>query len=112
MRFAIPLVDGKLTTHFGHSELFSIVETDGNGVIAKEEELIPPAHKPGVLPEWLGKEHHVDIILAAGIGESAQTLFGQFGVKVIIGCTVKSARELVIDYYAEKLESGKNACSH
>jgi len=112
MRFAIPLIDGKLTTHFGHSELFAIVETDNNGMITKEEELTPPAHKPGVLPRWLGKEHNVDIVLAAGIGDSAQTLFAKFGVNVITGCAVKSAQELVADYYAQKLDSGKNACSH
>ena len=112
MRFAIPIIDGKLTTHFGHSEFFAIVETDSNGEITKEEELTPPEHKPGVLPEWLSKVQNIDVVLAAGIGGGALTLFKDLGIKVLIGCPVKSARDLIADYYADKLDSGENACNH
>lgn len=112
MRFAIPVVDGKLTTHFGHSDFFAIVETDSNGVIIKEEQLTPPEHKPGVLPAWLSQEQNVDTVLASGIGGGALKLFSELGIKVIIGCTVKSARDLIVDYYAGNLDSGKNACNH
>ncbi|MCG6200514.1 NifB/NifX family molybdenum-iron cluster-binding protein [Psychromonas antarctica] len=112
MRFAIPIIDGKLTTHFGHSDFFALVETDNNGVVIKEDELTPPEHKPGVIPDWLSKEQHIDVVLAAGIGGGALTLFKELGIDVIIGCAVKSACELVADYYADKLDSGQNACSH
>ena len=112
MRFAIPVSDGKLTMHFGHSDFFEVIETDKNGSIIKNEKLTPPAHKPGVLPKWLGKELSIDIVFAGGIGGGALDLFSKLGVPVIIGCAAKTAQELVADYYAEQLALGENACSH
>ncbi|MGB5445252.1 MAG: NifB/NifX family molybdenum-iron cluster-binding protein [Psychromonas sp.] len=112
MRFAIPVIDGKLTMHFGHSQFFMVIETDDDGLIIKEEQLTPPAHQPGVLPDWLAKEQNIDVVLVAGIGGGAIDIFNKLGVQVITGCDEKSAQELVADYYAKNLESGGNACNH
>ena len=112
MRFAIPVIDGKLTMHFGHSDSFMVIETDDQGVITKEENLIPPTHKPGVLPDWLANQQNIEVVLVAGIGGGAIDIFNKLGVEVITGCAEKTAQALVADYYAENLASGGNACNH
>ena len=64
MKIAIPTVNGKLCMHFGHCQVFSIIEVDAEKkqIIGMTDE-VPPAHEPGVLPRWLG-EKEVNIIIA------------------------------------------------
>ena len=52
MKFAIPLAEGVLCTHFGHCQEFAIIHTE-DGEIKRKELHIPPPHEPGVLPRWL-----------------------------------------------------------
>ena len=72
MRFAIPLANGKLTAHFGHCQMFALIEVAENEIMDKQI-LIPPPHEPGVLPSWL---HHLgaDVIIAGGMGQRAISL--------------------------------------
>ena len=112
MKIAIPLADGKLCVHFGHCEVFAIVEVDE---IAKEitctNMLEPPAHQPGVLPAWL-HEQGAEVIIAGGMGQRAQQLFTENDIEVVVGAPVRTAQELVAAYLAEALETGQNVCDH
>jgi Mrp family chromosome partitioning ATPase/predicted Fe-Mo cluster-binding NifX family protein len=110
MRIAIPLADGKLCSHFGHCQEFAFVNvTDGKITgIAKKT---PPPHEPGVFPAWLAQEG-VDTILAGGMGERAQELFQQNGVKVVCGVAAGSPGEVVEAFLKGTLATGANPCSH
>lgn len=112
MKFAIPLADGKLTAHFGHCKMFAIV-TVGTGTFASldVEEIEPPPHEPGLLPEWLHAQG-VTHVIAGGLGQKARTLMEDKGIHVSVGAPVATPETLVQDFLAGKLTTGTNLCDH
>jgi ATP-binding protein involved in chromosome partitioning len=112
MRIAIPLAQGKLSLHFGHCEQFAIFDIDGEtSKVINRKDATPPAPEPGVLPRWL-HENNVNVIIAGGMGQRAQQLFTQDGIKVVIGASGQSPEELVSAYLENTLETGDNICDH
>ncbi|MBS0010406.1 MAG: NifB/NifX family molybdenum-iron cluster-binding protein [Bacteroidales bacterium] len=110
MKFAVPTVGNELTAHFGHCEKFAVIETENDTVI-KEEYVNPPVHQPGVYPSFLAGLG-VDVIIAGGMGQKAQSLFADNNIQVCIGLTEGSPRELVEKYLENKLTIGQNLCDH
>lgn len=110
MKFAIPMLNGQITAHFGHCEKFAIVETNNNQVIS-EEMVTPPVHQPGVYPRFLA-EQNVEVIIAGGMGQKAQDLFAQNNIKVNMGVASGTAKELVENYLNNQLDTGDNLCTH
>lgn len=112
MKIAIPVTDGRLSLHFGHCEKFAIFDVDdGTSKVISREDAAPPAHAPGVLPQWLS-ENNVSVIIAGGMGQRAQQLFAQNDIKVVVGASGGSPEELVSAYLENKLETGENICDH
>lgn len=112
MRIAIPLVQGQLSLHFGHCDQFAIYEVDPeSGRVLNRSDEAPPAHAPGVLPQWLhGLGVHV--IIAGGMGQRAQQLFNHSGIEVVIGALSGSPDELIEAYLRNTLVTGENICDH
>ncbi len=112
MKFAVPTNDGRLSAHFGHCRQFAIVEVDPETKKATGVQMLtPPAHEPGVLPQWLaGME--VQTVIAGGMGQRAQMLFREKKIEVIVGAPDQSPQELVEGYLAGRLECGQNICDH
>lgn len=112
MKIAVPLVQGKLSQHFGHCEEFAIAEVDESGrQIIGQTRLQPPPHEPGVLPRWL-HEQGAQVIIAGGMGQRARELFAQAGIKTVVGVSSGSVQELVTAYLEKTLQSGANLCDH
>ncbi len=111
MKIAIPVAENKLTMHFGHCESFAIIEVDSSNKVVNRVDVVPPPHAPGVLPPWLA-EQGVNVIIAGGMGQMAQQLFSQQGIKVVVGAPSQSPESLVDDYFAGTLKTGANACDH
>jgi len=112
MKIAIPTAGGKLCMHFGHCEQFALIEADENsGEILNTAYLTPPAHEPGVLPRWL-HEQGANVIVAAGMGQRAQSLFAQNGIKVLVGAPGGTPEDIVAEYLRGTLQVGENACDH
>ena len=111
MKIAVPLVEGSLSMHFGHCDAFAVMDVDDTGAVTYREDLIPPAHEPGVLPQWLGSLK-VNCIIAGGMGSRAQNLFASNGISVVIGAPLKRPEELASMCVAGTLESGDNVCDH
>jgi len=112
MRIAIPLIDGRLCLHFGHCERFALVDVDTTTKkITNREDLTPPPHEPGVLPRWLA-EKGANIIIAGGMGQRAQSLFSENGVRVLVGAPSKTPEELVESFLEGTIELGENTCDH
>ena len=112
MKYAIPLVGGKLSGHFGHCEefaFFDVDETTGN--ILKRENLASPKHQPGILPVWLA-EQGVAIIIAAGIGSRAQAIFTENNIKVITNVLSEDPEKAVLDHINGTLTTGNDMCDH
>ncbi len=110
MKIAIPLVGGKLCTHFGHCEQFAIM-TVTDGKTTRCETLTPPPHAPGVIPNWVADQGCTDI-LVGGMGEAAQAIFQQRGIKVLCGAPSDTPENLVALYLRGELTDAGNACDH
>ena len=112
MRYAIPVIDGKLATHFGHCEHFAMFDIDAEGkTIVRTELVAPPGHEPGVLPMWLAEEG-VSAVIASGMGSRAQGLFQEYRIEVIIGAIGEDLEQMVLDHARGALQSGDNICDH
>ena len=84
MKIAIPMAGGRLCMHFGHCEQFALVDVDEiGGKLTNTTLVTPPPHEPGLLPRWL-HEQGATVIIAGGMGQRAQQLFSQSGVKVVV----------------------------
>lgn len=110
MKIALPTAQGKLAMHFGHCETFTLIDVE-NQTITTTQEVQAPPHEPGVLPRWLG-EQGVSHIIAGGMGQRAQQLFGDQNIHVTIGAPCEEAGELVTRYLAGNLTTGINLCDH
>ncbi|MEN6412351.1 MAG: NifB/NifX family molybdenum-iron cluster-binding protein [Veillonellales bacterium] len=110
MKIAIPLAGGKLCTHFGHCQEFAIVTAE-NGKIVKQETMTPPPHAPGVIPNWIADQGCTDI-LVGGMGEAAQAILRERGVKVLCGAPSDTPENLAARYLQGNLADTGNACDH
>jgi len=106
----VPVSGGKLSPHFGHCEQFAFIETQ-NGKIMETQMRTPPAHEPGVLPQWL-YEQGANVVIVGGMGERAQDLLREKGIEVIIGAPMDSPESLANQYLANLLVAGENICDH
>jgi ATP-binding protein involved in chromosome partitioning len=112
MRIAIPVSEGKLSTHFGHCDRFALIDVNpATKEILKREEIDAPPHEPGLLPSWLA-ERGTTTIIAGGMGQRAQALFAEQGINVVIGAPSETPEHLVAEYLAGRLQTGENVCDH
>jgi len=112
MKIAIPLAEGKLCMHFGHCEQFALLDVDKKAKkITKKQLLTPPPHEPGVLPKWL-HEQGANVIIAGGMGQRAQSLFAENGIKVVVGAPGEEPEKIAAAYLAGTLQAGENVCDH
>jgi predicted Fe-Mo cluster-binding NifX family protein len=110
VKIALPTIDQKLCSHFGHCESFAIYQVENKEIIG-ETWLEPPPHQPGILPEWLAKQG-ITHVITSGIGQRAIQLFTVRDISVIVGVASKPAKELVNDYLNNQLSEGQNSCDH
>jgi predicted Fe-Mo cluster-binding NifX family protein len=112
MKIAIPMADGRLCMHFGHCQMFALVEVDEGGKqIVETKMLEPPAHAPGVLPAWL-HEQGADVVIAGGMGQRAQMLFAQNDIEVLVGAPSETPEALATAWLEGTLQTGQNICDH
>jgi len=112
MPFALPLVGGQLSMHFGHCDEFALIDVDeSTKKITNKTVLKSPEHEPGLLPRWL-HENGANLIIAGGMGQRAQTLFAQNGIKVVYGASVDTPENLVNSFLQGTLVTGANVCDH
>lgn len=112
MRFAVPMADGMLAVHFGHCERFALVDVDASSKgIAGIDTVEAPEHQPGLLPPWLASQA-VNVVIAGGMGQRAQSLFTAQGIQVILGAPVDTPENLVRAFLDGTLVTGENVCDH
>jgi ATP-binding protein involved in chromosome partitioning len=112
LRIAVPVAQGRLSAHFGHCEEFAFFDVDAAAkTILKEKRETAPPHEPGLLPVWLA-ERATDVILAGGMGERAQGLFADQGIKVFVGAATDDPHHVVEAYLNGNLALGDNLCDH
>ncbi len=109
-KLAIPVENGALSHHFGHSREFLFYEISETGMIKKESK-IPPPHAEGTIPKWLIEEKATHL-LVGGIGPKAVNMLKASGIDVIIGVEVDSPDNIVVDFINDELKYGQNHCHH
>jgi len=109
--YAIPTENGLLCAHFGHCEEFTLVEAGDGGEPVINEVCDAPPHEPGLLPRWLA-DKGVNTVIAGGMGERAQQIFAENGVKVLCGAPPLEPLQVVKHYLEGSLELGDNVCDH
>lgn len=108
MKIAIAKDGLNVSGHFGHCEGFQVYHLADREII-KREFLANPGHRPGFLPQYLA-ENGVDVIIAGGMGASAQNLFRTHEIKVIVGANC-SLEDAIADYLTGRLTSNNTVCS-
>jgi predicted Fe-Mo cluster-binding NifX family protein len=112
MRIAIPVVQGRLSAHFGHCESFVLIDVDESEKLILEQTAVSsPPHAPGALPVWLA-EQGANVILSVGMGSRAIQLFEERGIQVVLGAPKLDPEALVHVYLAGDLGGGTNVCDH
>lgn len=112
MKIAIPLADGRLATHFGHCEQFALVDLDETTREHRSTTVLAaPPHQPGLLPRWL-HEQGAEVVLAGGMGQRAQQLFAEKGIRVLYGVPSDTPERIVQAFLDGTIVSGKNLCDH
>ncbi len=111
MVITVPIVQKRLSQHFGHCETFRFYYTDKDNNIINTEEKTPPPHEPGVLPKWLSEEG-ADVIITGGMGMHAQRLFSNYGIEVVLGAPAEDPGCVVKEWIGGNLQTGENPCDH
>ena len=108
-RIAIPSVatgglDGERTGHFGHCDVFTLVDVEG-GKIKKVTTVPNHGHVQGgcMVPVNLLAGHKVNALIVGGIGMRPLTGFRQVGIDVYYDATRPEIRPVVEDLIEGKL---------
>ncbi len=107
MKIAIAKEGNFVSGHFGHCEGFEIVDIEGNEIKGREF-LKNPGHRPGFLPNYLA-DNNVNIIISGGMGASAQNIFKNRNIEVIVGAR-GDLEKVINDYIDGRLESTNSVC--
>jgi len=112
MRVAVPVANGKLNLHFGHCETLALLDVNQEKkAIVSRLDVTPPPHEPGLLPRWLA-EKDVNVVIAGGMGQRAQSLFAENDIEVVTGAPAETPEALVLSFLNGTLLTGANACDH
>ena len=109
MIVAIAKQGNEVAQHFGHCQGFEIFRLEDN-LVGDFHFVENPGHRPGFLPEFLA-ELGVGVIIAGGMGASAQELFKRKEISVVVGARGEILE--VINRYAKgELCSTGAVCDH
>lgn len=109
-KLAIPVSEGRLTEHFGHTRLFQFFEIENDTILTSYTKE-PPPHKEGALPKWLTEEKVTDL-LASGIGPKAIKILDQNEICVHKNIEVADVERLAHDFINGDLKTGQHNCHH
>lgn len=115
MRIALPISEGKFSTHYGRAEAISIHDIDlSTGTAADRGLKLFPAEGTCGAGPWMA-EQGVEVLLAGGLGSGAAQALGKAGVKVFAGITETDPRKVLEQFLAgvaqaRELAPGESMC--
>lgn len=109
MKIAVAAAGNQVSSHFGHCEGFFAYSLGTSTNEALEKKFIAnPGHRPGFLPVFL-KDNGINVIIAGGMGASAQELFKKNNIEVIVGAQ-GYCDEVIQAYVKGDLKSSDSVC--
>jgi len=126
MKVAIPSnnpggLEAQVSAHFGHCDLYTIVEIDQSGIKSVGTMDNPPHQEGGCLaPVQLLADQGVNALLAGGMGRRPLMGFNQVGIKVFLAAgqpSVKSSVQALLDnqlplFSMDSVCGGGGNCAH
>lgn len=115
MRIALPISEGKFSTHYGRAEALSLYEVDlSEGTAANLGMRLFPAEGTCGAGAWVATQG-VEILLAGGLGSGAALGLGKAGVKVFAGISETDPAKVVEQFLAgiaqaRELAPGESMC--
>lgn len=109
MKYAIPVSGAQLSSHFGQSTEFMIIDTNRNGQIISKKTISTVAHNCGGLPGLLA-DQGVKVVLAGGMGLGPRMAFERNGIEVVLGVTEPDPEKAAMAHLNRTLVSGQNVC--
>ena len=119
MKIVIPSIGEKgledsVAEHFGRCAAFTVVEIDMDKKkienVKVEKNPYYEQHMPFAVPEFIATLKP-DLLICAGAGHRAITMFNNLGISFIYGCSGK-VKDIVNDFMGGKLEGAENVCKH
>lgn len=107
MKIAVASQGKYVSPHFGHCEGFTIYEIKDDKLVGKDH-IENPGHRPGFLPDFL-KDLGVNLVISGGMGETAQHLFAQNYIKVLVGVEGEGD-DVIGQYLNNELKSTGAVC--
>lgn len=108
MKLAIATENGKVSSHFGRCENFTLCEID-NGKVINKRLISTEGNQHAGLPQYL-QGLGVNEVISGGAGSGAMQNLSQRGIKIITG--VQGTIDDVIDKYMRgQLESKEVVCN-
>ncbi|WP_035292883.1 NifB/NifX family molybdenum-iron cluster-binding protein [Clostridium sp. KNHs214] len=107
MKIAVSSEEKYVSGHFGHCEGFTIYDVE-EGKITNKNFTPNPGHRPGFLPVFL-RDLGVNVIIAGGMGETAQELFKENNIEVVVGAQ-GICDEVIESYVKGELRSTGSVC--
>lgn len=114
-------LDAQVSAHFGHCDLYTIVEIDQDGIKSVSTMDNPPHQEGGCLaPVQLLADQGVNTLLAGGMGRRPLMGFNQVGIEVFLAAgqpSVKSSVQALLDkklpvFSLDSVCGGGGNCSH
>ncbi len=109
MMIAVPIREGRFTSHFGGAEAFALYTVDETKNITEQRQAAPPEHGRGVFPMWLRKQG-VTTVLAGGMGPRASDIFTGHGIDVVLGADGEDPEAMVHAYLDGTLTFSGELC--
>jgi len=110
MMIAVPIREGRFSSHFGGAEAFALYIVDDESREVSEQCLAaPPEHGRGVFPMWLRKQG-VTTILAGGMGPRASNILVGHGIDVVLGADGDDPETMVRAYLDGTLSFSGELC--
>ncbi len=110
MIIAVPLCEGRFTSHFGGADAFALYSVEGAGTAIDHREVaVPPEHGLGVFPMWL-RNRGVTTVLAGGMGPRAAEIFLGQGIGVVLGAEGDDPEAMARAYLEGTLSTSGERC--
>jgi predicted Fe-Mo cluster-binding NifX family protein len=110
MKIALPLYDGRFSSHFGGAQAFAFYTVpDGAGEPDPPELVAPPEHGRGIFPMWI-RQQGATVVLAGGMGPKASGILAQHGIEVVLGIKGDDPDAVVRAYLDGTLEATGESC--
>ena len=111
MIYALPVIQGQVSSHFGHADQFAIIRAGKNGEIIESKLVNAPEGEHSAIAGWLSAQG-VTKIIAGGIGQRAQMMMSEKGIKVFSGATEVDPGKAVASHLEGTLATNDNICSN